>query len=107
VCADWGRSGGHGGSAFQGVRYNPNVANACPKHTGDPFYISITPAAGVVDGSGPFDKKPNDPCVVQACNNLGGGDARENCEGVMPAVLSHSGDADMLGNVSRHGSVSS
>jgi len=85
VCADWGRSGGNGSSAYKGTSYNPNVANACPKHTGDPFYISITPAAGVVDGSGPFDKKPNDPCVVQACNNLGGGDARENCEGAMPA----------------------
>ncbi len=87
--ADWGRAGGQGGSAYLGKSYNPNVADACPKHTGSPFYISITPAAGVVDGSGPYDKKPNDQCVVRACNNLGGGDARENCEGAMHALNLH------------------
>ena len=81
LLADWGRAGGEGASAYPGTSYNPNVANACPKHTGDAFYISITPAAGIVDGSGPYDKIPNDPCVVKACNNLGGGDKRENCEG--------------------------
>jgi hypothetical protein len=34
---------------------------------------------------GPFDKKPNDPCVVAACGKLDG-DQRENCEGAAAAL---------------------
>jgi hypothetical protein len=39
---------------------------------------SISPK--IDPSGGPFDKKPNDPCVVSACGKLTG-DQRENCEG--------------------------
>ena len=78
LTADWGRLGGEGGSNFPATRYDPNDPNKCPNNLQDPFYISIDP--NIDTSCGPFDKQPNDPCVVDACGKLDG-DVRENCEG--------------------------
>ena len=85
--ADWGRAAGLGSSYYKPGHYDPAMKGACPANPAAPFYISIDPK--IDSSAGPFDKKPDDKCVVDHCKTLSG-DPQQNCEGAtQPLVLSH------------------